>query len=76
MGETFSVDEPLRILQAKVLLDKSWLVGEISTVYGSDLMSDILSYSKPNSLLLTGLINPQTIRTAEMDCYALILNAR
>ena len=35
-------------------------------VYGSDLMSDILTYSQPGSLLLTGLINPQTIRTAEM----------
>ena len=66
MSKSFSVDELLSILHAKVILDRGWLRGEINTVYGSDLMSDILSYSKPNSLLLTGLINPQTIRTAEM----------
>jgi predicted transcriptional regulator len=66
LSTSFSVDELLSILQAKVLLDNGWLRGEIKTVYGSDLMSDILTYSKPNSLLLTGLINPQTIRTAEM----------
>ena len=66
MGTSLPVDEVLKILEAEIILDKSWLREEISTVYGSDLMSDILSYSKPNSLLLTGLINPQTIRTAEM----------
>ena len=33
---------------------------------GCDLMSDVLSFIKPNSLLLTGLTNPQVIRTAEM----------
>jgi len=66
LSNSFSVDELLSILHAKVILDRGWLRGEINTVYGSDLMSDILSYSKPNSLLLTGLINPQTIRTAEM----------
>ena len=72
MSKSFGVDELLSILQADVLLDNGWLRGEISTVYGSDLMSDILSYSKPNSLLLTGLINPQTIRTAEMVEIAVI----
>jgi len=66
LGTSLPVDEVLKILEAEIILDKGWLREEISTVYGSDLMSDILSYSKPNSLLLTGLINPQTIRTAEM----------
>lgn len=66
MGTSLPVKEVLQILDAEIILDRDWLRSEISTVYGSDLMSDILSYSKPNSLLLTGLINPQTIRTAEM----------
>jgi predicted transcriptional regulator len=56
----------LPILEAEIILNDGWLDGDVSTVYGSDLMSDILSFSKPKSLLLTGLINPQTIRTAEM----------
>ncbi len=39
---------------------------EINTACGSDLMSDVLAYVKDQSLLLTGLINSQVIRTAEM----------
>ena len=39
---------------------------EISTACGSDLMSDVLAFVKDQSLLLTGLINSQVIRTAEM----------
>ena len=66
MGTSLKLEELLEILEAEIILNNNWLRGEISRVHGSDLMSDILSYSKPNSLLLTGLINPQTIRTAEM----------
>lgn len=32
----------------------------------ADLMSDVLSYAPTSSVLLTGLINPQVVRTAEM----------
>jgi hypothetical protein len=32
----------------------------------ADLMSDVLTFAHPDSLLLTGLINPQVVRTAEM----------
>ena len=33
---------------------------------GSDMMSDVLAYVKDQAVLLTGLVNPQVIRTAEM----------
>ena len=39
---------------------------EINTACGCDLMSDVLAFVKDQSLLLTGLINAQVIRTAEM----------
>lgn len=39
---------------------------EIHTACGCDLMSDVLAFVKDQSLLLTGLINAQVIRTAEM----------
>lgn len=39
---------------------------EIHTACGCDLMSDVLAFVKDQSLLLTGLINSQVIRTAEM----------
>ena len=59
----------------KSLLDAEILTGEeaeeleeteINTACGCDLMSDVLAFVKDQSLLLTGLINPQVIRTAEM----------
>lgn len=39
---------------------------EIKMACGADLMSDVLTFVKSNSLLLTGLTNPQVIRTAEI----------
>lgn len=46
---------------------------DISSACGADLMSDVMAFSKENSMLLTGLINPQVIRTAEMmDIQAVV----
>ncbi len=39
---------------------------EVHTACGSDMMSDVLAFVKDQSVLLTGLVNPQVIRTAEM----------
>ena len=40
---------------------------------GADLMSDVLTVAKPGAVLLTGLCNPQVIRTAQMaDIRAII----
>ena len=53
-------------LQAEVLCGMALLEREVHTACGSDLMSDVLAYVKNQSVLLTGLCNPQVIRTAEM----------
>jgi predicted transcriptional regulator len=39
---------------------------DITCAAGADLMSDVLAFAKPGALLLTGLVNPQVVRTAEM----------
>ena len=39
---------------------------DIQTASSSDLMSDVLCFSKSPHLLLTGLTNPQAVRTAEV----------
>lgn len=39
---------------------------EVCSACGSDMMSDVLAYVKDQAVLLTGLVNPQVIRTAEM----------
>jgi len=54
------------ILGARLLCGEQYLEDEILSVCGSDLMSDVLAFVKEQSLLLTGLVNPQVVRTAEM----------
>ena len=39
---------------------------EVFAACGSDMMSDVLAYVKDQAVLLTGLVNPQVIRTAMM----------
>ncbi len=55
-----------RILEAEVLAGADLLDEDVVMACGSDLMSDVLSFVKPEAILLTGLTNPQVIRTAEM----------
>jgi len=46
---------------------------EILSACGADLMSDVMAFVKERVLLLTGLVNPQVIRTAELlDIHAII----
>ena len=57
------------ILNAEVLSgesDSELGAKDIHTACGCDLMSDVLAFVKDQSMLLTGLINSQVIRTAEM----------
>ena len=54
------------ILGARVLCGEEWLDKEVHTACGSDMMSDVLAFVKDQAVLLTGLCNPQVIRTAEM----------
>lgn len=53
------------ILKAEILAAETEDLN-INTACGCDLMSDVLAFVKDQSLLLTGLINAQVIRTAEM----------
>ena len=53
-------------LDATVLWGGDRLEREVHTACGSDFMSDVLAYVKNQALLLTGLVNPQVVRTAEM----------
>lgn len=54
------------ILSATVATGHSLLDTEVKNACGSDMMSDVLAYVKDQGALLTGLVNPQVIRTAEM----------
>ena len=54
------------ILNAEVLTGEEFLDNTVNSACGCDLMSDVLAFVKDRAVLLTGLMNPQVIRTAEM----------
>ena len=49
---------------------------EVKNACGADLMSDVLAFSNEKTLLLTGLTNPQVVRTAEMIGIQVIIFVR
>jgi len=68
------ISEVVSLLNAKVHCGGDQLDREVHSACGCDLMSDVLAYIKDQSMLLTGLVNPQVIRTAEMmDMSCVIL---
>lgn len=60
------VREIQEILSAQVICGEELLDREVFSACGSDMMSDVLAYVKEQAVLLSGLVNPQVVRTAEM----------
>mgnify|MGYP005792794591 CR=1 FL=1 len=60
------VQEIVSLLGATVLAGADKMDMEVRSACGSDMMSDVLAYVKDQAVLLTGLLNPQVVRTAEM----------
>ena len=54
------------ILQADVLCGEELLDAEVCGAFAGDYMSDVLATARDQMVLLTGLVNPQVVRTAEM----------
>jgi serine kinase of HPr protein (carbohydrate metabolism regulator) len=73
------IKEIAALLNADVVCGADGLEREIDKGYSSDLMSDVLTLDTENMVLLTGLSNLQTIRTAEMadvQCIVFVRNKR
>jgi predicted transcriptional regulator len=70
------VGEIAKILEALVLTKEADLHREIEFAFSSDLMSDVLTRDYEHTVLITGLANLQSIRTAEMSDIGLIIIAR
>jgi predicted transcriptional regulator len=60
------ISEIKNILNAELICGEEFLDNEVFTACGSDMMSDVLAYVKEQAVLLSGLVNPQVVRTAEM----------
>ncbi|MBR2447662.1 MAG: hypothetical protein IKK71_01660 [Clostridia bacterium] len=54
------------LLNAEVICNEEALERDVHSACGSDMMSDVLAYVKDQAVLLTGLLNAQVVRTAEM----------
>ena len=54
------------LLDAQVICCEENLEQHVYSACGSDMMSDVLAYVKDQAVLMTGLVNSQVIRTAEM----------
>jgi len=68
-----TLKEIKELLQAEVINGDDCLDLEIKFAGGSDLMSDVLAFGKPGILLLTGLSNAQSVRTANIiDAKAVV----
>ena len=60
------ISEIQKLLDAEIVCGEEYLDHEVHSACGSDMMSDVLAYVKDQAVLLTGLVNAQVIRTAEM----------
>ena len=68
-----TIREAKELVHATLLCGEDKLDEEVHSACGSDMMSDVLAFAKCKCVLLTGLCNPQVIRTAEMmDIVAII----
>jgi len=60
-------------LQAELLTQESDLSLEVQSACASDMMSDVLAFTEPECLIITGLANQQTLRTVEIaDALAVV----
>jgi len=60
------ISEIRDLLDAEVLCCEDRIDREVYSACGCDLMSDVLAFVKDQAVLMTGLVNPQVIRTAVM----------
>ncbi len=61
-----TIGDIVNILGAELVCGQDHIDTEVHTACASDMMSDVLAFVKDQAVLLTGLLNTQTVRTAEM----------
>jgi predicted transcriptional regulator len=61
-----TLEEMKDILGAEVVVGSDCMDIEIRDAFAADLLSDVLAFAKEGTILITGITNPQVVRTAEM----------
>ena len=68
------VFELINLINGNLINQTADLNREVKGGCGADLMSDVLASIQPDAVLLTGLCNPQVVRTAQMaDVSAIVI---
>ena len=70
------ISEIAELLNARVLCGEDELDRDVKSACGCDMMSDVLAFVKEQAVLITGLCNPQVVRTAQMMDMACIVFVR
>ena len=70
------INKIAQILDARIHCENEDTDCDVKSACAADLMSDVLAFSKSSTALLTGLMNPQVIRTAEMMDISCIIFVR
>ena len=70
------LEEVVKLIYGQVLTEDVDLHAEVEGGCGADLMSDVLASVQPQAVLLTGLCNPQVVRTAQMADVAAVVFVR
>ena len=66
----------LELIEGKLISKDVDLEVEVQMGCGADLMSDVLAFTHDGTLLMSGLTNPQVVRTAEMAGIVAIVFVR
>ncbi len=71
-----NLKDVLPAIEGKLITANADLDLEVQMGCGADLMSDVLAFTHADTLLLTGLTNPQVVRTADMAGIKAIIFVR
>jgi predicted transcriptional regulator len=71
-----TLGELVGLVEGEVLTGAAALDKQIQGGFAADLMSDVLASVQPNAVLLTGLCNPQVVRTAQIADIAAVVFVR
>ena len=69
------ISEIKRLLDADALCCETNLETDVESAFCCDMMSDVLAFATNHSVLITGLLNPQVVRTAmmlDMGCIVFV----
>jgi predicted transcriptional regulator len=75
-GVTMKLSEIRDLLQCEVLTGENDLFLDVQQVVASDGMSEILAFAKSKELMITGLTNIQSIRTADIAGVSAVIYCR